>query len=84
MKALLMFAAILLFGCASGEAGEEIPPDKISAEVAKECKLGGGCYAVPKAAIEKMRSLFSDMQRQLQMKDEEIEDLRKKLPRSCA
>lgn len=84
MKTIVFFAVFLLFGCRVSPAGEEVSTDKLDAKIAAECKAGGGCYAVPKAAIEKMRSLFIELQTQIEQKDEEIKDLRKKLPHSCA
>lgn len=81
MKALI-FTAFLLLGASAST--EDVPPDKLDHKIAEECRLGGGCYAVPKAAIDKMRGLFTEQRDKIEAQDAEIRDLREKLPRSCA
>lgn len=78
MKALLIAATILLTGSTASE------PDRMEEKAARECKAGGGCYLVPKAALEKMRGLILEQREQIDVRDKAIEDLHGKLDRSCA
>lgn len=78
MKTLLFTAALLLSGLTASE------PDRIEERLAHECEVGGGCYLVPKAAIEKMRGLILEQNEQLETQEKVIEKLHKKIDRSCA
>ena len=78
MKILLLTAALLLTGSTASE------PDRVEERVARECQAGGGCYLVPKAALEKMRGLILEQREQLEIRDKMMNEMYEKLDRSCA